>query len=550
MGSHRNLALALTATLTLKALTVLPALLLAHVVDNAGQPDISALPTLLLFLVLVTVQALFIPMQSWCLAHLTQNRVRTLSTRWCRDLLDKRFEVYNQLQGGTLVKVLDRGITAQERWLGFLIGSAWPVLAEAIILTSLFLYLGAGAVLLGLIPLSLGYLLINSRLVRWRRPHIDAVNEQEDKLAEQWADTFASATVIKLECAEAAAMRPVEDSLAGYANAAVRVATSAGWLQAIRIIFIGLGSGGLLAWGMHDQAQTMPSLSLGELVALFTLIAGLLAGIAQLAETWRMLDQFRADRHKLEKWLRLPAFGPSFSDSNKNHSEAIGGKGLRFTPCSLQENEEQRLILEQALTIKPGERVALAGPSGSGKSTLLNALAGTCEPLRKHLYLDGTTVEQLDASRQLTRLRLCPQEDRFIPGVLSQSVLFDQHHEKQHLEELLEKLGFSHDWYKREIGGRGENISGGEARRLSILRILCRPGEFNLLDEPTSGLDAALAQKTWDLLFEALKGHGLICVTHDQTALARFDRVIWMEGGRITSIDTHNLSPTDPPTTA
>ncbi|WP_392518843.1 hypothetical protein [Pseudomonas sp. FYR_5] len=68
--------------------------------------------------------------------------MKQLSIRWCRELLDKRFEAYGQLHGGTLVKVLDRGITAQERWLGFLIGSAWPVLAEAAVLITLFAYVG------------------------------------------------------------------------------------------------------------------------------------------------------------------------------------------------------------------------------------------------------------------------------------------------------------------------------------------------------------------------------------------------------------------------
>lgn len=536
MASYKNLAIALTATLVLKALTVLPALLLAYIVDHSGTPDIPVPAVFGLFLLVVTIQALFTPIQSWCLAFLTQTQVRALSQRWCRTLLGKQFEAYTQLQGGTLVKVLDRGITAQERWLGFLIGSAWPVLAEALLLAGLFIYLGASSVLLGLVPLSLGYLWINSRLVSWRHPHIEAVNDQEDKLAEHWVDTFASATIIKLERAEAAAMAPVERTLAGYANAAIRVATSAGWLQAARALFIGLGSGGLLAWGLYDQTQARPSLSLGELVALFTLITGLLAGVAHLAEAWRMLDQFRADRKKLEDWLRMPSFGTSQARTVSHPEKPEISTGLRLDACVLQDNTQQRLILHTALNIQPNERIAIAGPSGSGKTTLLHALGATLQPLRKHLHLAGKTVEDMTIKEQLTRLRLCPQEPRFIPGLLPQSVLFDQAHDKHHIERLLEQLGLSACWYERELDGRGESISGGEAKRLSLLRILNRPGEFNLFDEPTSGLDTMTAQQTWDLLFETLEGRGLICVTHDRVTLARFDTVIWMEDGQIASI--------------
>jgi ATP-binding cassette subfamily B protein/ATP-binding cassette subfamily B protein RtxE/ATP-binding cassette subfamily C protein CydC len=457
--------------------------------------------------------------------------VKQLSIRWCRALLDKRFEAYGQLHGGTLVKVLDRGITAQERWLGFLIGSLWPVLAEAVVLITLFAYMGATAVLIGILPLSLLYLLANDRLVRWRRPHIEAVNSREDELAEQWVDTFASATTVKLERAENAAMLPVNQTLSGYADAAVRVAVSGGYVQGLRIVFIGIGSGGLLMWGMHDQGLPSPKLTLGELVALFTLVSGLLAGVAQLAEAWRMLDQFRLDKRKLEQWLQLPAFGLS---GTTEIERAKDNTELRITPCTLKARNTLQLQLDEPLIVRKGERIALVGPSGCGKTTLLHALAGTVYQLRNHVHLHGTCLTQLSACEQFNRLRLCPQDAHFIPGPLPRSVLFEHTHQRTEVEKWLERLGLGKAWYELELDARAESISGGEARRLTLLRILNQPGDFNFFDEPTSGLDIVSSAHTWDLLFERLQGRGLICVTHDQQALHRFDRVITMSNGRIT----------------
>jgi ATP-binding cassette subfamily B protein len=532
MSTFRSLVVALGTTLLLKVATVIPALVLADIIDDLSSTRPPPSTLLLLFLGLMASQALLMPLQAWCLARLCQDRVRQLSISWCRNLLDKRFEAFGQLHGGVLVKVLDRGITAQERWLGFMIGSAWPVLAEAVVLTGLFIYLGAGPVLFGLIGLSSLYLLINSGLVRWRRPHIEAVNAREDELAEQWVDTFASAAVVKLERAEVAAMRPVNQTLGHYADAAVCVATSGGWVQALKTFFIGLGSGGMLAWGMLDQTHASPSLSLGELVALFTLTGGLLAGVAQLAEAWRMLDQFRVDKQRLEHWLRLPDFAVSDATETTRSDPPLS---LTLYPCSVNEGTEVRLLVGEALIIRRGERVALVGPSGAGKSTLLHALAGTLHATRQHLHLGGSSVTELNASCQFQRLRLCPQGARFIPGTLPRAVLFDHQHEQGEVEDWLERLGLGNDWYTRELDGRGESISGGEAKRLSLLRLLNRPGDYNLFDEPTSGLDDALARKTWDLLFESLRGRGLVCVTHDQHALPRFDRVIYLEGGRIVA---------------
>ncbi len=531
MPIFKTLFCALAATLLLKIASVVPALLLADIIDDLSQHGKSSSILLWLFVGLIAIQALLLPAQAWCLARLCQDRVRILSARWCSELLNKRFEAYENLHGGMLVKVLDRGITAQERWLNFLIGSAWPVLIEAVVLAGLFLYFGAGSVLLGLIPLSMLYLWFNGLLVRWRRPHIETVNAREDELAEQWVDTFASAVSVKLECAQEAAMKPVTHTLRGYADASVLVATSGGWLHALKIAFIGAGSGGLLAWGMLDQMRTPPSLTLGELVALFTLVGGLLAGVAQLAEGWRMLDQFRVDRQTLQRWLKLPNFGASPSCSYPSQKAE---KELSLAPCTLHGEKGVRIQLTAPLIIRPGEHVALAGPSGSGKSTLLSALAGTVHSLRHHLQVDGTAIDQLDATLQFSQLRLCPQKPRFLPGQFPRAVLFDQAHEPTRIVDCLTRLRMGPEWYEREIDGRGESISGGEARRLSLLRVLNRPGDYNFFDEPTSGLDGELAIDTWDLLFERLDGRGLICVTHDMAALGRFDRVLWVEDGLVT----------------
>lgn len=413
------------------------------------------------------------------------------------------------------------------------------MLAEAAVLITLFAYLGATSVLIGLIPLSLAYLWANDRLVRWRRPHIEAVNAREDELAEQWVDTFASAATVKLEKAEDAAMLPVNQTLSHYADSAVQVAHSGGWIQSLRTLFIGLGSGGLLMWGIHDQALATPQLSLGELVALFTLVSGLLAGVAQLAEAWRLLDQFRLDKRKLEHWLQLPSFGPACTTEAKSQDQDAG---LSIAPCQLSARDTVQLHIEEPLVLHKGERVALIGPSGCGKSTLLHTLAGTIFPLRKDVHLHGRCLASLDASEQFSRLRLCPQDAHFIPGPLPRAVLFEQAHDRAQIERWLERLGLSKDWYELDLDARAESISGGEARRLTLLRLLNQPGEFNFFDEPTAGLDAASAERTWDLLFEAFKGRGLICVTHDQSALSRFDRVITLSEGRIISQGQTNIA--------
>src|ERR1044072_539829 len=121
MPTYKGITAALGITLLLKLGTVLPALILADIIDKLSDSATTPYTLLAFFFVLIAVQALLTPLQSWALAKATQKLVRRLSLDWCNTLMEKRFEAYSRLHGGGLVKVLDRGITAQERWLAFLI---------------------------------------------------------------------------------------------------------------------------------------------------------------------------------------------------------------------------------------------------------------------------------------------------------------------------------------------------------------------------------------------------------------------------------------------
>lgn len=77
------------------------------------------------------------------------------------------------------------------------------------------------------------------------------------------------------------------------------------------------------------------------------------------------------------------------------------------------------------------------------------------------------------------------------------------------------------------------NISGGEAKRLSLLRLINRPSDFNLFDEPTASLDKEMGSKVWEVIFSSFNRRGLICATHDLAALPSFDRVIVIRQGKV-----------------
>lgn len=523
----------ITTIIALKLIVLAPPLLLGKIVDtlySISDATLNSLLTLTAALIFAgLIQAIISPLQTFFLSKLVQHIVMTASKNWIENLMRKEFVLFNSWRIGHFIKSVERGITAHEQLLTFFVTVGFPMCLEFLIVGGAFLYMGGVEVFLGMTGLGVIYLFATYKIIRWRRKHIDAVNEQEDELSGRLFTTLNAGKAIKLERAEPSAMQSLNQAFRSYAHAAVTAATSNGLLSAAKILFISLSTGGLLGWGVVDQLSNQPSISVGQLVAIFSIAGSYLLNIAALTEGYRVLDQFLADQRQLQSLLSLPNF-----DHCDRQDELIsqGVSTLVLNPCSLMECGERRLFVDKALTFTQGESVAITGPSGAGKSTLLEVLAGLDESTRNQLNLVATPVSRLNPRTHLSSLRYCPQQPRFMEGTFSSSVLFGIE-ESPNLKQAVRRLQLEEVVSRRSLSENASNISGGEAKRLSLLRLINRPGLFNLFDEPTASIEPKLASPVWDLLFDSFTDQGLICVTHDVSNLHRFDRVIVMQNGAI-----------------
>ena len=92
--------------------------------------------------------------------------------------------------------------------------------------------------------------------------------------------------------------------------------------------------------------------------------------------------------------------------------------------------------------------------------------------------------------------------------------------------------------YDSVIGERGATLSGGQRQRLSIARALCRETPVIILDEPTAALDAESEASLLDLLRHGADGRTVMMVAHRLSTLRRADRVVVLEGGRVSEVGT------------
>ncbi|AQZ34257.1 phosphonate ABC transporter ATP-binding protein [Pseudomonas sp. LPH1] len=219
----------------------------------------------------------------------------------------------------------------------------------------------------------------------------------------------------------------------------------------------------------------------------------------------------------------------------------------------------KQALFDLALSVQPGEMVALIGASGSGKSTLLRHLAGlargdagSIEVLGRQVQADGRLNG--DVRRQRADIGYIFQQFNLV-GRLSvmQNVLLGglgrmprwrgslslfNADEKQRAMQALARVGLA-----EFAAQRASTLSGGQQQRVAIARALCQQAEVILADEPIASLDPESARKVMEILADINRRDGktVVVTLHQVDYAVRYcQRAVALKGGRI-----HFDGPTD-----
>lgn len=220
---------------------------------------------------------------------------------------------------------------------------------------------------------------------------------------------------------------------------------------------------------------------------------------------------------------------------------------IRLEDVSFEYEPGRKVLRNVSTTFRKGESIGIVGSTGSGKSTLIDILLGLIEPTTGSITVDGTELS--DRSSWQRNMGVVPQTTFLIDDSLRRNVAFgvpdDQVDEgllSQAISsaQLLEFVAGLPDGLDTLIGERGVRMSGGQRQRLAIARALYRRPQILVFDEATSALDdrteSALMASLDSLKFAGTR----IMVAHRLSTVARCDRVLLIQEGRL--VDEGTLS--------
>lgn len=205
-----------------------------------------------------------------------------------------------------------------------------------------------------------------------------------------------------------------------------------------------------------------------------------------------------------------------------------------------QINNRGRTLDGLDIRIGHGEKIALIGTSGCGKSTLLSLLRALHEPAAAEVLVDGKAMP-FSALAELTTL--IPQDPEIFENNIRFNVSFGLDvpdtdvYRSLALAEFMPVLTQLVSGLDTDIREKGVNLSVGQKQRLALARGLfaAEQSDIVLLDEPTSSVDLPTETRIFENIFTHFKNKTIIATLHRLHLLPEFDRIIYLDKGRVAA---------------
>ncbi len=355
----------------------------------------------------------------------------------------------------------------------------------------------------------------SSRLLQEAVFEADTIKSQrgEDRFARQWGELTGLSAISTSE------QRRLSTTLTYWAQGVQQATYVAAVVMGTFLVFKGeFTVGTIIAVGI------LTSRTLGPLNGLSGLIA-----------RW---SNTRAALDALDKIVQAPQ--DHAEDRTYLRREKINGRfDLREMSYTYDEDGARALDIP-ALTIQPGQRVAVLGANGSGKSTLLKLLSGLSQPTTGRVLIDGVDMGQVLARDLRRGVGYLGQEVKLFAGTLRDNLNLTQLERDD--DRMLAALDFGGmgDVVRNhpkgldlDIRDGGAGLSVGQRQSIGWARLWLQNPSVCLLDEPTSALDQTLEKALVARLHTWLNGRTAVIATHRMALLQLTDRTMVLHNGRL-----------------
>ncbi|MEK4237704.1 ABC transporter ATP-binding protein [Paenibacillus sp. FSL H7-0714] len=300
----------------------------------------------------------------------------------------------------------------------------------------------------------------------------------------------------------------------------------------------------LLVIGYGGYQVIHGNLTVGTFVAFFGYLDRMYAPLRRLINSSTVLTQASASLERVLELLEEPydiVDKPGARPLTNTRGE------IDFYNVWFKYNEENDWVLKDInLSIKPGQTVAFVGMSGGGKSSLISLIPRFYDISKGSLQMDGQDIQGLTQESLRRAVGMVLQDNFLFSGSVRDNILFGNPNATEEQVLSAARAANAHDFieqlplgYDTEVGERGVKLSGGQKQRVAIARVFLKDPKVLILDEATSALDLESEHLIQQALQSLSSERTTLIVAHRLSTITHADQIVVLENGEITERGTH-----------
>lgn len=311
----------------------------------------------------------------------------------------------------------------------------------------------------------------------------------------------------------------------------------------------------VITYGVLVAAVLQKGLSIGDFALYFGAVAGISHWLSGMAKDMIDIDAMSLETQHLRHYLEMP----------EHHNRGIGQSipphsqwplDIAFIDVSFRyPGAEKDTISHVNLHIKKGEKLALVGVNGAGKTTLVKLLCGLYRPTQGEIRINGVPMQEYNIHEYYKLFSVVFQDYFILPMSIEENIALKKSSEMtdmeaQHVNQLIEQVGLGKKVKSLPAGKKSmlvksvhvdaAELSGGEYQKLMLAQALYKAAPIMVLDEPTAALDPIAENEIYQQYNEMTKTSTSIFISHRLSSTRFCDRIVFLEGGKIVEMGSHD----------
>jgi len=369
-------------------------------------------------------------------------------------------------------------------------------------------------------------------------PITNEVRRSFGALNSRLSEAIDGVEVVKGSAQEEAEIKLFYNNAVSYRDASIRQGIVES--RFIPLLLLGITMALGLAHALILMQQGL--IDIGDVIAYFGILSllGFPTNVSLFAYSQISLGLAGANRI-----LELVNIENNLDQNVDGYAKPIEGE-INFQNVSFGYADDELILKNINVSIKPGQTVAIVGQTGSGKTSLVKLINRTFDVQKGRLLVDGVDVRDWNLDALRNQISIIEQDVFLFSKSIAENIAFGKPNATR--EEIIKAAkeaqadefirGFENG-YDTIIGERGTTLSGGQRQRMALARAFLTSPKILILDDSTSAIDSETEDRIQQAIFRAAEGRTTLIITHRLSQIRWADLIVVLRHGEVADMGTH-----------